>query len=358
MRPWMIAAAGAVVGVAAAAAMMWLARDALSVDGWTMLAQTTGPRAALVFLVAYAALSLLLTTEVAVSDLARVRRRLDEGRASSRRQWVAAFASTSLERLADHLLDLAPQDGSAVSAGLVLQSRFVPEEARREAVRHYRDRLVRAQFPSALALLVVIAGLGLAQEAAHITLLGFVVPARPALAAIVILVFLAVCARVAVAAMVEPLIDAIMRLPRPHLELRLAETLPALVERAELRRGAALPVAAGSPVLERLAMALEEGRDSLNDAIAQLSASALTLAQTAQLIAERAGETGEGVAIGQLRVAIAELASTIERLSAAAAPAAADEASSSSANANPKRRRTPRRSDLGSELRRLISEFD
>lgn len=356
MRPWMIAAAGALVGVLAAAATMWLARDALSAGGWMMLVPAAGPQAALVFLVACAAVALLATTCVAMFDLARVRLRLDENGASSRRQWVAAFAGTSLARLADRLLDLAPEDGPAVSAGLVLQSRFVPEEGRREAVRHYRDQLVRAQFASALALLVVIAGLGLAQEFARMTLLGFVVPARLAVAAIAVLVFVAVCARVAVAAMVEPLIDAIMRLPRPHLEMRLVETLPALVERAELRRGAPSPAA--NPVLDRLAMALEEGRDSLNDAIVRLSASAATLAQTARSIAERGSDAGEGAAIGQLREAIAELAATIERLGAAAPPVAADEASPAAAGANPKRRRAPRRSDLGSELRRLISEFD
>jgi methyl-accepting chemotaxis protein len=356
MRPWMIAAAGAAVGIIAAAAS-WLAQGAPPAGGWTMLARAEGPLAALVFLAAYAAVALLLTTGVAIFDLARVRLRLDEGGASSRRAWFAAFADTSVAPLADRLIDLAAEDGPVASAGLMLQSRFVPEEARREAVRHYRDRLVRAQFDTALGLLVVIAGLGLAQEFAHVRLLGFVVPAQAALAAIAILGFLAICARVAAATMTEPLIDAIARLPRSRLELRLVETLPALVERAaELRRGAALPAA--NPVLDRLAIALEEGRESLNDAIARLSASAATLAQTARSIAERGSESGDGAAIGQLREAIAELAATIERLSVAAPPAAGDEASPSVAGATAKRRRAPRRGDLGSELRRLISEFD
>ncbi|HTT78521.1 MAG TPA: hypothetical protein VMF86_02475 [Stellaceae bacterium] len=357
MRPWMIAAAGAAVGVAAAAVSMWLARGALPAGDWTMLVRAEAPQAVLVFLAAYAAVALLVTTAVAVFDLARVRLRLEEGGAPSRREWFAAFARTSLAPLADRLIDLAPEDGpAAASAGLVLQSRFVPAEARREAICHYRDRLVRAQFAGALALLVVIAALGLAQEFAHMTLLGFVVPGRPALAAIAVLVFLAVCARIAAAAMTEPLIGAIARLPRPCLELRLIEKL-ALVERAaEGRRGAALPAA--NPVLERLAMALEEGRDTLNDAIARLSASAATLAQTARSIAERSTDGGEAAAIAQLRTAIAELAATIERLPAAAPPAAAEDPSPSAAGANPKRRRAPRRGDLGSELRRLISEFD
>jgi putative SOS response-associated peptidase YedK len=371
MQPWMIAAAGA--AVALVAALMWVAEAALPGGGLTQLVHAAAPQFALVFLAAFAAIVLLLTTAAVAVDLARVYRRLDRlarfagipGAAPSPRECLAAFAGTSMTRLADRVLDFASEDAEAESDRLVLQSRFAPEEARRELVCHHRDWLVRAQFATALALIVALAGLGSAQDYAHAALAGFLVPGRIAVAAVAALVLLAVCTRVAVRAMAEPLIDAIERLQLPRLEMRLLQTLSAIVasDGEFVRPGAlAAPIAAANPQLERLATALEDGRDTLREAIGRLSANAATLTQTARAIADQRADAGlpaaDPAAIAQLHQAITGLAATIERLPAAPAgdaPAAAGEAPSGLAT---KRRRAPRRNDLGSELRRLISEFD
>ncbi|HTV90085.1 MAG TPA: hypothetical protein VME41_13805 [Stellaceae bacterium] len=359
----MIAAVGAAVGFAAAFAQLWLGAGPSFDDGWTVFVRAEAPQAALVFLAAFAFIALLLTTAAVVFDLARVRFGLDDIRRPSPRDCLDAFAGTGLAQTASRILDFAAADGQA-SDGLVLQSRFAPAEARREVLCHHRDWLVRSQFAAALALAAVIAGLGLAQDYAHVPLYGFVMPTAKALAAIAALAFLAACGRFLVIAMTEPLIDAIMRIRLPRLETRLFQTLSRIVEsEGEIVRAATMPVpiSAASPVLERLALALEEGRDSLREAISRLSANAATLTQTARAIADRRPEPGQGgdaAAIAQLNQAIAGLAASLERLPSAAPPIAAGDESEPAAVGASRRRRAPRRTDLGSELRRLISEFD
>jgi hypothetical protein len=376
MRPWMIALAGAVGGLAAAVAWLWLGPStAADFDpGWTAFVREAGPFSALIFLAAYAGLVLLLTTAAVALDLVRVRFRLDGPGTPSHGEWAAAFAGTGLARLADRALDLAPADPrqAAAVAELVLQSRFDPGRLRREVLCHYRDWLVRGHFATALVLLAVIAGLGLAQDYANARVAGFLMPSRSALAAIGALAVLAVCGRLAVAAAAEPLIDTIAQLPLPRVEMRLFDALSALVHRdGEIVRAgsAAVPATTAiNPMLERLALALEGGRDALREAIARLSANSAALAAAARAIAEH--QTGSGQpgadpgAVAELRQAITALAVTIEHLPAATAQhGAAGEgqppaAAAAAAAEPPRRRRTTRRSDLGSELRRLISEFE
>jgi hypothetical protein len=170
-----------------------------------------------------------------------------------------------------------------------------------------------------------------------------------------------VCARLFVTAMTEPLIDAIAHLPLPRVEMRLLQALSAIGERErELGRieMAPAPIAAANLLLERLAAALEEDRDTLREAISRLSSNSATLAKAATAIASRGGgdqSAADPAAIAQLHEAIAGLTATIERLQAAAPP---EVGALPAVTDPPRRRRAARRTDLGAELRRLISEFD
>jgi hypothetical protein len=349
------AAAVGVVGVVAAAAWLWLGPGLPLGGDWLLLARMEGPQFAVVFLAVSAVVVLLLTTATVAADLMRVRFHLEDFRPALRREWIDAFAGTSLRRLAGRLLDLAPEEGTS---GLLLQSRFDAPEARREIRCLHRDWLLRAQFVTAFGLLAVIAALGVAQDYGHATLYGFLVPTGLGLGVLALLVLLFGCAWLVVTAMTEPFIDTVAGLPLPRVELRQLQALSAL---ANGERGNARAASTAGPLaLERLAVALHEDRDTLRDAVARLSNAAVTLAQAAQTIAERRTPSREAAAdpaaTAQLQEAITALAAAIERMPAVATQPPADAASPSAEL--PRRRRGGRRSDLGSELRRLISEFD
>lgn len=392
MRPWIIAAVSAAVALAIGLAVLWLGHTVSPRDGLGLFVRLEGPRFALVCLAVYAAVALLLTTAAAAFDLVRVRLRLnprdDDGRLlggrPTARQWFALFADTSLVRLADRIVDIAPFESPAPnSAGfetpddaddLVLQSGFDPQLARREVMCHCRNRLVQAQFATAFVLVAVIVVLGLAEDYAQATLGGFSVPARTAIAALVALAFLAAVARLLIGALTEPLIDAVSGLRLPRLELQLWSFLAdALGRGPDLRAPDGGSVGVDLP-LQHFVAALDANRDALREAVSHVAASATALSAAARSIAERPNGGGdaasESLMVAQLHRAIARLTTSIERLPAAAArPAAAppvgaeqsalpEPAPTEPAPPAPRRRRGAQRSDLGSELRRLISEFE
>src|SRR5204862_3443577 len=118
----------------------------------------------------YGALVLLLTSAVFVVGLYRMRKRLRQT-PQTRDQWVALFAGTGLDRLADRILDLAPPDDRGHPQNLLLQSRIDPGQIRREVVFLFRDWLTRTHFFSALALLLAISGWSAFQEYARVSII-------------------------------------------------------------------------------------------------------------------------------------------------------------------------------------------
>lgn len=392
MRPEAIALAGAAAGFVAALAALWLGHTVSPSDGLTLFVRTEAPRCAAVFFAVHAAIVLLLTTVCLAFDLLRIRERLETpdpyagfGDRLTGDRWLAVFADTSFAPLAGRILDLAPA-AEAPDQGetppdapeIVLLDDFDPTRLRREVACRFRHWLVLTQFAAAVALLLIIAGLGLAQSYAAASLAGFVVSPQTPVAALVALAVLTICGRLAIATAAEPLIDAITQLPLPRLATRLFGLVAAFTESAGEPASAspasllpaAVPAAALDRTLQRFTAALDENREALRAAIAPLSGSAAALSAAARAIADRPGDAGlpavDAAAIAQLRQAIARLTATIERLPANAdsprpANAMAPPAESApvpAPPAPPRRRRVARRGDLGSELRRLIEEFE
>jgi hypothetical protein len=376
-RPWVVALASAVVAGITALVALWLLHTVSPRDDFGLFVRLEGPRSALVFFAAYGALALLLIAAIEIFDLLRVRSRLrqrdgdgdgdtNDDQDPSHNWWHALFDGTSLTRLADRILDLAPADIGLDDRELLMQSRFDPQQARHEIVCHYRDRLVLGQFATALLLVAILAGLGAAQDYAHASLAGFSVPAETALIALAALAVIAVAARIAVGAAAEPLIDAIAQLRLPRLELRLLSLLAAGAAHSDTPvQQAPAPVSGISAAIdlpvERLAAALEENQEVLRDAVSRLAASTTALSAAARSITERprdARPQGDAAASSQLRQAIAKLATAIEGLPTAAAPASAARATPAAADTAPRRRRAGQQGDLGSALRRLIEDFE
>jgi hypothetical protein len=371
MQPWLIALASAAGAGATALAALRISHTVSPGDGLGAFVRSEAGPTALAFLAVFGALGLLLTTAAVAFELVRVRLRLERAETEAEHRttdwWRGVFSSTNLLRLSDRIVDLAPAE--LAGDELLLQSRFDSGQARREVLAHYRNWLVRAQVETAILLIAVIAGLGIAQDYAHASLAGFAVPARTAIAALVALAILAFGTRMAIGASAEPLIDAVAAVRLPRVEMRLAAILAAFVGSGseERRTDAAVPVqrAALDVQLQQFAAALEEDRDAMREAITRLSANAAALSAAARSLADQPGGRGrqaaDPTAITQLRQDIAKLTAAIERLPTAAPHAAAgatqQAATPPAAAAGPRRRRGAR-GDLGSELRRLIQEFE
>jgi hypothetical protein len=145
MRAWMTG----LVGLAAA-----LVIDLII---WPVLPNSFA-RFAIAGLSLYAIFVLLISTAVFLVRLRRLRVRLAK-LPRTPEELQNAFSGTGLERLARRIFDLSPADAAPQPQVLLLQSRVVPSQARHEVKSLFRDWLIRAQFLTALLLLIGVCGL-------------------------------------------------------------------------------------------------------------------------------------------------------------------------------------------------------
>lgn len=360
MPTWIIVLAALFAAAAFEAAWLWSALAAAPGGDPASLALHRLPALALAGGALYALIALLLVAGMIALDAARVRRRLARLDAPDRRDWMEAFEGTVLDPLAVRLLDLAPLDATRGRPGIVLQGRFDAVHARREIGQAYSGRLVYAQFVTALVLLIALAALGFAHDYGGLALAPAGIPAVPATAAVVVLAVLGVLGRIVVAAAAEPLFETISRLPVERLDLALLRRLENVSQEGALRAGgsgAALSAAIGQ-LLERLVTALDEGRLSLIEAMASLSAQAEALAMAMRAMAERGPERGEAgadladfhAAVAQMRALMEELATTRQLPSEIAGEGGARPGERAQAGAS--------RSQIGREVRDLLADLE
>jgi hypothetical protein len=363
MRPWVVALLSAAVALAIDAAWLWVAFSAAPKTEWETIALTEASLLVIAFLATYAAFALALTTAARVLDLARIRSRLARLRTPPTvNGWTAAFAGTGLARLAHRTLDLSTLDSASPGTELVLQSRFEPDMARREVLHLYRGGLLRAQFVTALALLLAVLGLGLAEDYVHLPLFGIDFPAWAAGAAFLALGGLAAGGGLVIEAAAEPLLDVLTQLPVARLELRLLRSLAGLGKRygVDLRAGAA--PALSTPLVERLVLLLEQGRNMLPEAIIRLSASFEAMTAASRAMSDHAVEFGRSSAnpgnIAELQSAIAQLAAAIERLATVQIPTIEPQLPLTSGGERLVPLRAETRENISHELRRVMAEFE
>jgi hypothetical protein len=332
-----------------------------SPDVWTTVLHRL-PTLVLAGLVLYALVALVLVAGTIAVDAARVRHRLDRLALPNPWDWTEAFSGTSLSPLAARLLDLAPIDTERSRARIVLQSRFDAAHARRETGQLYSGSLVRAHFVTALALLLIFAGAACVYNGT-IAILPAGAPVAPALAAIAILALLGVLGRIVVAAAAEPLIEVIANLPFERLDIELLRRLTGLAEGGEAARiassGPVLSSAIGK-LLERLVYALDEGRNALVEAIANLSREAEALSATMRSMAEeRGGERSEPPVddLSELRTTLTQLAATLEGLVGAGAQLPAGPAGEATARQSEAAALGATRSEISREVRDLLADF-
>jgi hypothetical protein len=316
---------------------------------------------ALAGLAVYAVVALALVVALILLDATRVRLRLARLSAPDQRDWGAAFVGTALKPLATRLLDLAPLGRDWARSGIILQSRFDTALVRREVGQLYFGALVRAQFVTALALCAALAALGFVHDYAPLALAPAGIPAVPALVAIAVPALFAVLGWMIVGAAADSLCAAIADLPAERLDIELLRRLVWLSEEGDSARlggpEAALSPAIGK-LLARLIDALDEGRISLVEAMAGLSAQAEAVALAMRSAAERGAEKGEGrdlaPDLAEFQTAVAQLRAVMEGLAAAARqlpPAIA-------AGAGGGAEIGMTRSELGREVRNLLADLE
>lgn len=362
MRLWMIVLAGLLGGFVLDIAWIW--SDISTAPSDALLKHL--PFLAPVGFISYSIIVLLLATALVVISIRLVRFRLLNVTEYTRGTWTAAFAATPLAKLRGRLLDLVPMkhlDNLWRHDTIVLQSPFNPDAARAEIARLYQEVLAGVYFFAALALLLVITGLGWIQEYAGIKFVGIAIPTGPILVAILALAILAALGRVAVDAAAEKLVDAIASLPLERLDSLLLDTLAELLDRARTAQlpSAALPATSIGPSLDLLNSTIDQCRNSLLEAAARLGENAEALSSAAEGLADHAdGAPRIGAELGsadelklcleQLTRMVEELLRLAEQAAAASLPAAADSQALLSNVAD--------ETDYTRELHQLLREFE
>jgi hypothetical protein len=361
MRTRIIVLAALLAALVLDAGWVWAGLAAApGTDVWTAVLRRL-PTLVLAGLVLYALVALVLVAGAIAVDAVRVRHRLDRLALPNPWDWTEAFSGTSLNPLAVRLLDLAPIDTERSRARIVLQSRFDAAHARREIGQLYSGSLVRAHFVTALALLLIFAGVACVYNGT-IAIVPAGGPVAPALAAVATLALLGVLGRIVVAAAAEPLIETIANLPFERLDIELLRRLAGLAEGGEAARiassGQVLSSAIGK-LLERLVYALDEGRNALVEAIANLSREAETLSAAMRATAERGAERSEPPAddLSDLRATLTQLAATLEGLVGTGAQLPAGPAGEAAAQQGKAPALGATRSEISREVRDLLADF-
>ena len=371
MKPWMIVLSSAVIAVAAAAAMAAPALMATAPASLGRGLMPLIPTLAVTMLAVYALCAILLTAgNLIVSSLnlrgrlARIPLPLGPGRSD----WTAAFAASGLKRLAPlpAYLQLRP---TKPDDALVLQSRFRPEEARKEITRLCYIWAARTHFFSASIALAALVALGAAQQHAPLPVVPGFIPAIPAGLILVGLILLAVLARLAIDVTIEPLIETIAAIPAEPVDVALLQRAVELLEAAQIPHPARIgnEAAQNPQIPNQLIETLVKGHRSLSGAIERLSATTDAFAATTRSSIEALDSTVRAVdqrqpsaaqtaitdpiELSQLRQAVIALTAALERVPLGAA--ADGEAMPAR---DPVARRTEAPPDLADQLKQLLQE--
>ncbi len=276
MKPWMIVLSSALVAIAAAAGV---ALPELSLTPHPEIVHHLVPLLPTLMVTAlagYALCAILLTAASLVFSCLLLRHRVVGAPAQggpTRPGWAAALAASGLRRLMPAAA-VPPRRSARVDGAIVLQSRFRPEEARREMARLYHIWAARSHFFSALIVLTAAAALGLAQQHGALPQASGPIPTVPAALILVGLVLLAVLGRLAVDVAVEPLIELLSRLPAEPIDVALLRRAVELLEAGPAASSAQDDGALASvlQIPDRVVGVFEDGRRALFDAIEHLSA--------------------------------------------------------------------------------------
>lgn len=321
MRPWMIVLSSALGAIVVAAA---LAVPEISNAPQQQIGQVLVPRSfalAVAALAVYALCAMLLTTATLVGGSLRVRDYLARAaidRTLTQRHWVAVLSTNGLRQLASRLGPmLAPSTGA--DGRFVLQTRFDPDETRREVARLYYISLARSHFFSALIALGGVVGLGLAQDRGALPFLAAAIPTASAILILAGLMLLAALGRIVVDVTVEPLIETIAQLPAERAEVRLLRRAIELLETAYNTTASEnnMALSAPSQLPEGLTGLLEQGHHALLDAVDRLTANTQALEATVRSSVEFVASTAHMAAAPQQSIdGFSELRGAVEELTA------------------------------------------
>jgi hypothetical protein len=367
MRPWIIVLSSALAAIAAAVAVAWPALSLTPLAAIAPALLPLMPTLVVTALAVYALCAIVLAAGNLVVLSLGLRRHLAPSPAHqglARPDW-AVFADSELRRLAPPSAD--PQPRSARPDGMVvLQCRFHPGEARKEAARLYYIWAARTHFFSALIALACAVALGAAQQHGLLPIVTGLIPTVPAGLILVGLILLAALARLAVDVTIDPLIEAISEFPTESIDVSLLRRAVELLEVAPTpRRDRDLGDPASiSQIPDRLVSALEEGHRALSNAIERLSATTDGLASTAQSSIETLESTfreaeqrqlpvmPDMAELSQLRQAMVVLTAALERVPTG--PATTRDMAPGTDLAARRREAQP---DLADELKQLLQEI-
>lgn len=307
----------------------------------------------------YAILILLISTAVFLIRLRRLRVRLAKPTRSPK-ELQNAFSGTGLERLAHRIFDLGPRDAAPQREAWLLHSRVIPNQARREVKSLFRDWLIRAQFFTALLLLIGLCGLSALDAYSPIMAFPVVLPFSLSASAILAVIISAVFCEIVLQAATEPLLDAIVVLPTQRLDAHLLAQLTDIGKHASEPDPVPTRMAGVvyEPALERFEPLLKDIAELLQNSAKDLTTCADLLASTMRALSDREargsmlreeGSTAElKIVLEELIQAIRPLTTKPEHTPNAMKPSGADTPPQGQ-NINV---------DLGREVQRLLKEFE
>jgi hypothetical protein len=276
MRPWMIVLSSAAIAIAAAAAMASPALLSTAPAGIVSALMPLVPTLMVTALAVYALCAILLAAGNLIVLSLHLRRRLisiplHSGPAAP--DWTAAFAASGLGRLVPLPAHLQPRPARS-DGTVVFQSRFRPEEVRKEVARLCYIWAARTHFFSASIALAALVALGVAQQHGPLPVVPGVIPTAPTGLILIGLILLAVLARLAIDVTIDPLIETIAGFPAEPIEVVLLRRAVELLEIAPNPRPDRMSSGTVSipQIPDRLVGTLEEGHRALSGAIERLSA--------------------------------------------------------------------------------------
>jgi hypothetical protein len=287
MRPWKIVSAGAVVAIAIAAAMLWPLLSAVPPDRIVPLLLSGLPALLPSLIGVYALVVIVATVGGLIAAVLGLRRDLGgdggAGQSAAALDWVAAFDATALRALVPRPVGALPQSARH-GATILLATRFERHAARTEAAHLYYFWLARTHALGALVALAAIAALGFVQAQGWAPFVPMPIATGTVIAVLGGLLLLAVIGRFALDVMIEPLLEAMSRLPWEPVDVGWLRYAVDLLETTRIDAVSAGRSVAGIPseVPDRLAAALADGNRTLSLAGERLVAAADAIAAAAR----------------------------------------------------------------------------
>jgi len=263
----MIVLSAAIAAIGAGVAIVWPDLATVPANGGVVpLLLPRLPALALTSIAVYALVAVVATAGGLIAATVGLRRWL--GRSETNGQtgaldWIAAFDATALRALMPRPVGALPNSPGR-GATILLSNRFDPRLARAEAAHVTYIWLARTHALGALAGLAALAALGFAQQQGGALFLPGRIPTGSTVLVLVGLLMLVLLARFAFDVTLDPLIEALARLPWEQAD---AGRLRYAVELLESERIGATLGGSGAEIAnevpERFAIALENGNRAL-----------------------------------------------------------------------------------------------